>query len=307
MSRDIDISLLRSFVAVVDTGSVTAAARLLNRTQAAVSLQIKRLEELLNQQLFARQHRKLVLTQAGERLLTAAQRIVNLNDVMVGEMMGREFEGEVRFGIPADIVRTYIPPILRRFHGSCPRVRMSLHAGISAELVRAYQNGDLDIVLTTDLRPGENAETLRRDRLVWISAPDASAHRMDPLPLAIGDNNCRFRPVALDVLREAGKDWRLVLEATRQVAQEAVVSAGIAVSVALRDSVPEGFVVLGPDSGLPPLPDFHIDMYAPPRGSKPVVDELAGLIRSEFEARYGSATAPTISPNDGATRSLKVA
>ena len=287
MSCDIDISLLRSFTAVVDTGSVTAAARLLNRTQAAVSLQIKRLEEMLGQNLFVREHRKLTLSPAGERLLASAQRIVALNDSMVGQMTTREFEGEVRFGVPSDIVRTYIPPILRRFHAAWPRVRMTMSVGNSQGLVEQFESGELDIVLSTDSDREKRFEMLRRDRLVWIGAPDGTAHQMTPLPIAIGDNTCRFRPVALETLRKVGRDWRLVLEATRQVAQEAVVSAGIAVSVALRDSVPDNLVILGPESGLPPLPEFFIDMLAPTRGTKPLVDSFADQIRAEFKARYG--------------------
>lgn len=288
MSRDIDISLLRAFTAVVDTGSVTAAARLLNRTQAAVSLQVKRLEEMLGQELFRREHRKLTLSAAGERLLASAQRIVALNDAMVGQMTTREFEGEVRFGVPADIVRTYIPPILRRFHGSWPRVRLTMTVANSQGLVEAFDDGELDIVLSTDVDTEKRAETLRRDRLVWIGAPDGTAHQLTPLPLAIGDNTCRFRPVVLESLRKSGRDWRLVLEATRQIAQEAVVVAGLAVTAVLRDSLPEGFVILGADSGLPPLPEFMIDMYAPPVGNKPIVDSFADHVRAEFKARYGN-------------------
>ena len=147
MIRDIDISLLRAFVAVVDTGSVTAAARLLNRTQAAVSLQVKRLEEALGQTLFLREHRKLTLSLSGERLLSHAQRMVALNDTLVGQLSTPEFEGEVRLGVPSDIVRTYIPPILRRFNAAWPRVRITLQIGNTQQLVEDFQAGRLDLTL----------------------------------------------------------------------------------------------------------------------------------------------------------------
>ncbi len=287
MIRDIDISLLRAFVAIVDTGSVTAAARLLNRTQAAVSLQVKRLEETLGQTLFMREHRKLTLSLAGERLLVHAQRMVALNDAMVGQMTTPEFEGEVKFGVPSDIVRTYIPPILRRFNAAWPRVRITLTLGNTQQLVEAFEAGELDVILATDSTPDKRAETLRRDRLVWIGAADSQAHLLNPLPLAIGDNTCRFRPVALEALRKSGRDWRLVLEATRQAAQEAVVSAGIAVSVALRGSLTDGYTILGGDSGLPPLPEILIDLYAPKPGTVSPAAALADHIRAEFKQRYG--------------------
>ncbi|MEM6497166.1 MAG: LysR family transcriptional regulator, partial [Pseudomonadota bacterium] len=116
MPRDIDISLLRAFIAVVDTGSVTGAARLLNRTQAAVSQQIKRLEELFGTELFAREHKRITLALDGERLLAQAQKIVALNDETWGLMTTPSFRGEVRLGVPMDIVAHYTPPILRRFN-----------------------------------------------------------------------------------------------------------------------------------------------------------------------------------------------
>ncbi len=287
MNRDIDIALLRAFTAVVDTGSVTAAARLLNRTQAAVSLQIKRLEDMLGQALFDREHRRLTLAPAGERLLANAQRLVALNDAVFGQMTTREFEGEVRFGVPTDIVRTYIPPILRRFNAAWPQVRVTLQLGNSQRLLDAYEAGKLDLTLTTDHAPNGRAEMLRIDHLVWIGAPKGEAHLANPLPLAIGDATCRFRPVVLEALRKAGRDWRVVLELSNQVAQDATVGAGIAISAELRDSVMPPLVVLGPESGLPPLAKFLINMHTPLVGTNPIADALAGHIRAEFKQRFG--------------------
>jgi DNA-binding transcriptional LysR family regulator len=287
MSRDLDISLLRAFASVVETGSVTAAARLLNRTQAAVSLQIKRLEDLFGKPLFEREHRRLVLTPAGERLVADAQRIVALNDDLFGHMTTPDFAGEVRFGVPTDIVRTYIPPILRRFNQAWPRVRVTLHTGNSYHLLDEYRHGAMDVVMTTDTRRDAGAETLRIDRLVWVSAPGASVHLLDPLPIAIGDPSCRFRPSVLEALRQAGRQWRLVLEVSNQVAQDATVSAGIAVSAALHDSVPDSLVELGPDAGLPVLPEYEINMSAPTPGHNVIADELVRQIRQEFKARFG--------------------
>ena len=309
MNRDIDIALLRAFTSVIDTGSVTAAARLLNRTQAAVSLQIKRLEDLLGLPLFQREHRRLTLTPAGERLLANAQRLVALNDAVFGQMTTREFEGEVRFGVPTDIVRTYIPPVLRRFNTAWPRVRVSLQLGNSHHLQDSYERGEIDLTLTTDQISDRKAETLRVDRLVWVGAPGGTAHKADPLPLVIGDPSCRFRPAVLEALRHAGRDWRLVLEMSNQVAQDATVSAGIAVSAALRDSVPSSLAILGPDSGLPPLTEFLINMHAPLAGTHPIADALASHIRAEFKQRFGSeAGRPvTLRPQRGKARAGGVA
>jgi DNA-binding transcriptional LysR family regulator len=125
MRRDIDIALLRAFVAVVETGSVTGAANLLNLTQAAVSQQVKRLEEVFGTELFERHHKRLVLKPNGERLMAHAQRMIALNDEVWGAMSAPAYEGEVRLGVPHDIVGTYLPPILRRFDKAWPRARVA--------------------------------------------------------------------------------------------------------------------------------------------------------------------------------------
>jgi DNA-binding transcriptional LysR family regulator len=133
MAHDIDMALMRAFLAVVDTGSVTAAARLLNRTQSAISLQIKRLEEFFGCEVFERQHRKLILTPMGEQLLGRAQRLIQLNDDIWGELTTPAFEGEVRLGVPDDLIAGYVPQILRRFNQAWPRVSVSLTCSSSAD------------------------------------------------------------------------------------------------------------------------------------------------------------------------------
>jgi DNA-binding transcriptional LysR family regulator len=286
MTRDIDITLLRAFIAVVDTGSVTSAARLLNRTQAAVSLQIKRLEQLLGHQLFDREHRKLRLAPVGELLVASAQRIVSLNDDLWGRMTTPSFEGEIRFGVPADIIPTYIPPILRRFHCSWPRVRVALVVKNSSELLDDLAAGSTDVALTTDAEPVKHGQTLRIDRVVWVGAKDGEAHLRSPLPVCIGSSTCRFRPVILEALRQAGRDWRAVLEISNQEVVNATISAGVAVGAMLRDSVPNDLEVLADTSGLPPLPEFLINLSLPPTGGSDIAVEFARHIRAEFVQRF---------------------
>lgn len=287
MARDIDIALLRAFVAVVDSGSVTGAARLLNRTQAAVSQQLKRLEEMFGTALFLRSHKQLVLAPAGERLLGAAQRIVALNDETWGAMTTPDFRGEVVFGVPTDIVPTYVPPILRRFNTAWPHVRVTLRTGNSHNLLEAFDRGEVDLTMTTDTETDGRPELLRLDRLVWVGAPGGKAHTISPLPIAPGDATCRFRPIVFEAMRKAGRSWRMVMELSNQVAQDAVASADIAVVPCLRDSVPDFLTVLGPETGLPELPEFMINLYAPPSGTKEIADELARHVRAEFARRFG--------------------
>ncbi len=282
--RDLDLNLLRAFAAVVEIGSVTAAARFLNRTQAAVSLQIKRLEEQLGQDLFERQHKKFVLTQAGELLVGLAQRLLAVNDEVWDRMTTPSFEGEVRLGVPVDIITTYVPPVLRRFNSNWPRVQVSIIAKNSHELIEDLEAGALDLALTTEIASERSGERLATEPLVWFGASGGSAHRSVPLPIAIGGRTCRFRPAALDALRTAGRDWRIVLQVPNQDAVNATVAAGLCVSILLKETVPAGLDVLAASAGLPPLPEFALNLHVP-RTAHETAQELARHIRAEFAQR----------------------
>ena len=285
MIRDLDLSLLRAFAAVVETGSVTGAARMLNRTQAAVSQQIKRLEDTLGQALFEREHKRLVLAPFGEQLLGPARRLIAANDEIFERMTAPAIEMEVRLGVPVDIITTYVPTILRRFNATWPGVRVSLVAKNSYDLLKSFDAGEVDLAITTDLDSPDRAECLGIDELVWVGAADGAAHRRTPLPVAIGSKTSRFRPVTIDALRAAGRDWRLVLEVANQDAVNATMAAGIAVGTLLRTTIPASLVELPSHAGLPPLPSFAYNLYLPRSGGSESARELARHIRAEFAAR----------------------
>lgn len=285
MHRDLDLTLLRAFLAVVETGSVTTAARHLNRTQSAVSLQLKRLEESLGQPLFEREHKRLTLAPSGERLVGHAQRLIAMNDDMWNRMTTPSFEGEVRLGVPVDIIVTYVPQILRRFAATWPGVRVSLVAKNSHDLLQDLSSGDIDLTITTDLGSNDRCELLKTDDLVWVGAPGGAAHRRTPLPIAIGGKNCRFRPVIIDAVRGLGRDWRIALQVANQDAVNATIAAGICVGALLRETVPSSLEVLPPGSGLPELPTFNINLHLPKTGGTDIARELARHVRAEFAAR----------------------
>lgn len=288
MIKDIDTSILRAFIAVAETGSVTSAARLLNRTQAAVSQQIKRLEQHFDVELFHREHKRVALGPDGERLLGPAQRMLSMNDEIWGMMTTPSFQGEVRLGLPSDLVAAYAPMILRRFNSAWPHVRVSIETGNSEALVEALDNGKLDLTLTTDMQTTRACETLYRDRLVWIGAPGTAAHRQRPLPITIGGVNCRFRPCTLESLMRAGIEWRMVIEITNHEAMCAPVTAGLAVTALLVDSVPAHLEIIDPEQGLPALPEFDINLHMPRNGSSDLGEALAHHIRADFAALYSS-------------------
>ena len=281
MRRDLETGLLRAFVTVVDAGGVTAAASVLGLSQAAASQQFKRLEEMLDCTLFERQGRRLALAPAGERLLAQARRLVAQNDELLAAMRTAPFEGEVRFGVPYDIIGSFVPPILRRFARAQPRVRVSLVCEDSKVVRDALRSGGVDLALTTEMDCGRHGETLRTDRLVWAGAAGGDAHLKDPLPVSLGAPTCTFRPVAVEALGKARRDWRAVCEVSRLEPVYAVLEADLAVAPLLRSSVPERFEILGREARLPALPEFRINLYAPP-GLSPAARDLADHVRASF-------------------------
>ncbi len=291
MTRDIDIALLRAFLAVVETGGVTNAARILNRTQAAVSLQIKRLEELFGTELFQREHKRFSLAPAGERLLGNAQRLIALNDSTWCAMTTPQFQGEVRLGVPYDIVTSLIPPVLQRFNQSWPRINVSLVCKSSTELMEDLAEHRIDLALTTEIDCGPGGEVLLTDRLVWVAGPSTDTHQQRPLPVSLGSSRCRFRPEVIKALRAAQIDWRAVSLDCNMEPVYATLKAGLAIAPLLRTSVPDYLTILGAEAGLPPLPDFVVNMYLPANASE-VTAELARHMRQSFESRFGASRPP---------------
>jgi len=287
MSRNIDVGLLRAFVAVVETGSVTRAAHLLNLTQAAVSQQLKRLEELFGVELFDRSNRTLRTTAAGERLLAHAQTMMTMNDALWGLMSKPHYEGEIRVGVPHDVVEPNIPPVLKRFDRAWPRVHMTLTSGITVELLAALERGDLDVALSTEPAPTKDAELLLRDPLVWAGAKGGQAHLRDPLPVSFGSPNCAFRASAIAALAAVKRDWRPMCEASVLDAVKATLYADIAVAPMLLSAVPDDLTALEAEDGLPSLPPFCINMHLRRVGRSAVAEEFASFVRQEFASRYG--------------------
>ena len=280
MRRNIDTSLLRSFVAVAETGSMTTAAKQLHLTQAAVSQQIKRLEELFDRPLFEREQRRLALTSSGGMLLAKAPRLLAMNDEIWATMTAPEFVGEVRLGVPADIISAYIPPILKSFDKAWPDVRVFIVAGVTIDLQEQLKNGTIDLCLTTEENPKKGGERLLREPLVWVGAPNGTAYLRDPLPLALGDRSCIFRKAVLERLAKAGRNWRSVCDTSAMQPLYVSVEADLGVTALLASSVPANLGILGPEAELPKLPDFHICLYLPRAGSSDIAEELARHIRT---------------------------
>ena len=289
MARNLDTSLVRAFVSVAESGSMTTAAHTLHLTQAAVSQQIKRLEDTFGCSLFERDRRGLRLTDEGERLFGSAKRLLGLNDEIWSDMTTPTFKGEVRLGVPYDLVGTYMPPILKGFASAYPQVEITLSCRTSPELIGAIAAGELDVVIAEEPAGRSKAECLATDRLVWVGAKGGDAFRKRPLPISICSDTCAFRPAVFDALRASKLSWRTVSEIGNAEAISATVQTDLAVTALLVSTIPPGLEIIPASIGLPPLPNFSINLHMPRTGSTPIAEALARAVRDGFLGRQRQA------------------
>lgn len=286
--RNLDTSLLRAFVAVAETGGMTSAGNVLHLTQAAVSQQIKRLEEQLGAELIRRDRKGVGLTDAGERLFGRAKRLLALNDDIWTEMTDTAFTGEVRLGVPYDLVATFLPGVLRSFSRAHPQVEVTLVCKASRVLAEAVAAGDLDLAVVEAPRLAAGAELLATDRLVWAGVRGGEAYTRRPLPVASAED-CAFRPLVFDALRRADIPFRIVTDAVNLDAASATVQADLAIVACLAGAVPDGAEVVDRQAGLPGLPAFTVGLHLPRTGPIPAAAELARGLRDAFTGRQARA------------------
>jgi len=260
MARNLDLTALRSFVAVADTGGVTRAAGMLNLTQSAVSMQLKRLEESLNLSLLDRSARTIGLTPSGEQLVGYARNMLKINDEVLNRLTATEFEGELKLGVPHDIIYPAVPVVLKRFAAEFPRMHVRLISAPTRKLLDMFGRGEVDLILTTEETCGSGGQVLVELPLKWVGAIDGNAWRKSHLPVAFC-SNCIFRSGVLQALNQNGIEWHMAVDSEMDNAVEAAVSADLAVHVALKGSLPPHSEVIDHGGLLPDLKPQNINLY----------------------------------------------
>ena len=281
MPRNLDLTALRSFVAVADAGGVTRASGFLNVTQSAVSMQIKRLEEALGLQLLDRSARSVTLTASGEQLLGYARRLLSLNDEVYARLTYQAYEGEIVLGVPGDIVYPSIPQVLHRFAADFPRMKVHLVSSLTRTLRPMFERGECDLILTTEEDVPRGAEPLAELPLVWIGALGGTAWKQRPLRLAF-ERGCIFRQGVQRALDTAGIDWEMAVESDSTRTVEASVSADLAVHVAIDGTQVQQVERIAHGGALPDLASTRINLYVANRMQDRPVQALAALIRQAF-------------------------
>ncbi|MEE9387913.1 MAG: LysR family transcriptional regulator [Paracoccaceae bacterium] len=290
MPRNLDLTALRSFVAVSDAGGVTRAAGFLNLTQSAVSMQLKRLEESLDIQLLDRSARTISLTASGEQLLGYARQMLSLNDEVYSRLTHQAFEGEIVVGVPHDIVYPAIPNVLRRFNCEYPRVKVQLVSSYTRALKEMFAKGECDMILTTEDGVDAEGEKLVTLPLVWVGAPGGTAWRQRPLRLAF-EYRCFFRKMVQAALSQADIPWEMAIESEQSRPIEAAVSADLAIHAMIDGTSPPQCEIIAHGGNLPELETVNINLYLSTNSKGQMADDMARFIRQAFQPQAMQAVA----------------
>lgn len=284
----LDPDLLRAFVLIAEGGSVTRAAARVGRTQSAVSMQIKRLEEFLGKPLLLRNGRGLAPTPHGAWLLDRARQVLALNDQIVAGFWEAPLVGHVRLGVPDDYALRWLPSILTDFAETHPAVEVEVVCFNSETLAGRMEVGLLDLALLTEghAAPGWTGQEVWRGPLRWVGSPRHAPHRRDPLPLVLAHHGCTWREAALDALQSLGRTSRVTYNSATQAGCFALALAGLGVTVSTTAPLPEGLAWLSTADGLPALPDMGIELLQSRGvpGSPAAMALAAGIVRGFAEA-----------------------
>ena len=275
MSHLLDIDQLRTFVAIVDSGSFTRAGEVVHKTQSAVSMQIKRLEERVGRPVFERDGRSSKLTDDGERLLDYARRIVRLNSECLASFAEADLTGRVRLGLPDDYADRYLPEILGQFSRSNPRAEVTVVCEPTPMLREQVEAGDLDLAIITHVDGRDSSEIVRVEQLLWASSARHAVHEQDPVPLAMGRPSCDWRRTATEALETVGRPFRILFVSWNSTAVGAAVLAGLAVAVLPESAIRPGMRILGPSDGFPLLPTCRIGLIRNRHEPNALADALA--------------------------------
>ncbi|HEY4193253.1 MAG TPA: LysR substrate-binding domain-containing protein [Mesorhizobium sp.] len=283
MKAPLDLDQLQTFISISDTGSFTRAADEVNRTQSAVSMQMRRLEERIGKPLFEKDGRVNRLTEDGERLLSYARRLIFLNRETLAAFDDQRLEGTIRIGTPDDYADRFLPEIMARFARSNPRVELTVVCEPTPGLVEHIRRGNLDIALVTHNDTRGQAEVVRREPLMWVSSANHATHEEAVLPMAFGRPNCIWRLAACDVLCDMKREYRILFTSFSATVIAAAVLSGLAISVLPECALRTGMRVLGEADGFGALPDCRIAILRGQTSRPELVDALARHISESLD------------------------
>lgn len=283
-THDLDIDLLRAFIAVAEAGSFTAATSVINRSQSAVSQKILRLEETLQLRVFDRTSRTLSLTLDGERLLVSGRRMLEHYDTFMRELRDPPAVSTLRLGVSENLVHTQLPKLLSRFSRMFPDVRLELTTGLSADLVADHEAGHLDVVIAKRKkeRSSNRGRVIWREPLVWIAATDYRADAPGPARLVMMRPPCAYREAMTAALDGIRREWTTSCTASNLIGVQAAVVGGLGVTALGQSFVQPGMRTLSVSELWPTLPMTEVAVIGDSSDTQHLVQPLVSLLTEEL-------------------------
>jgi DNA-binding transcriptional LysR family regulator len=272
--------LQRAFIAVAETGSFTAAAEVIARSQSAVSQKIIRLEEVLGFRVFERTSRALTLTPDGERLLMGARKMLMHFDTFIHEIKEPATVNLLRLGISENLVPTQLPKLLSRFCKLYPDIQLELTTGLSHDLLSDYENGQLDVVIAKrKISPNaQRGRIIWCEPLVWIAAKDYEIEASQPLRLVMMRPPCAYRAIMIEALASVRREWTSACLASNLMGVQAAVAAGLGITALGTSFLQEGMRILEPSEKLPTLPSTEVAVMGDDARTQHLVQPLVSLL-----------------------------
>ncbi|MEO3385086.1 LysR substrate-binding domain-containing protein [Mesorhizobium sp. CAU 1741] len=283
MYLPLESDLLRTFLAVVLRQNFTRAAEDVGRTQSAVSMQVKRLEEIVGEPLFQRGARGVVLSSRGEQLVPYARRIVGLVDETSTVMRLKPLDGPVRIGLPEEYGQNVLPRVLAAFAERHPAVEVTVKCGYSRQQMAALERDEVDLAIVFDWSRETIGEVLCIDPTVWVTSLAHSLHEQDPIPVAIYGDSSWCTDFALRSLDQHGHRYRIAYTSDHSGGLKIAVSSGLAITALARSNIPAGCRELNQADGFHQVDSSRVVLRRNPRRSSPAIEGMIEMLRVAFQ------------------------
>jgi len=278
----LDSELLRTFLAVAESGSFSKGAVRIFRSQSAVSLQVKQLEDILGHRVFQRQARGVKLTPIGEQLRPTAQKVVGLLDETIGQLRSSPLQGSIRIAIPDEYGDSLLPGVIAQFARNHPQVELSVRCSFSADFSEALARNEIDLAVHAVEAPGNNMQILRKEKTYWVTSNNHMIHQQNPVPVALFDRDCWWRDRALEALSKSGKRHQIIFSSESVTGITAAVCAGVAVGMVGENSLRDDFRILSAKDGFPAMQDSILVLEHREGISGAVSPAMSRAIKSAF-------------------------
>jgi DNA-binding transcriptional LysR family regulator len=282
MLLPLESDLLRTFMAITDGGNFTRAAERVGRTQSAVSMQMKRLEEIVGAPLFERGSRGVTLTAKGEALAANARRIVALLDETAASLRSPPLDGKVAIGIPEEYGQSVLSRALAAFSKRHPNVEIAVRFGHSATNLAKLRSGQLDLAVVFEWQDVSGGEILMVDPTVWVTSETHCLHEQVPVPIAIYGNSGWCKDFAIRSLEQRDIHYRVAYVSDTNGGLRLAVTSGLAIAPISRSNIPQGCRELKPEDGFGDIDSSHVVLHRSPKARSAAVDGMAEAIREAF-------------------------